>query len=43
MDIGSFEGEGVISHVFIYLIESVAFKVLFFCFSISIINQCINY
>lgn len=43
MDIGSFGGEGVISHVFIYLIESVAFTVLFFCFSLSIINQCNNY
>lgn len=43
VDIGSFGGEGVISHVFIYLIESVAFTVLFFCFSLSIINQCNNY
>lgn len=43
VDIGSFGGEGVISHVFIYLIESVAFTVLLFCFSLSIINQCNNY
>lgn len=43
VDIGSFKGEGVISHVFIYLIESVAFTVLLFCFSLSIINQCNNY